>query len=95
MEKIIVPIIDRYLGIIFTGGEHPPPHIHVRYNEFKASVDLRTGCILAGKLPPRVIKLTRKWLNENREATLKEWERMENGETPRPLESSSKIKLFK
>ncbi len=83
-----MPKIDKYLGIIYiinSGKEHPPPHVHIKYNEFEASMDLKTGLLLNGSLPPRVLKLSRKWLKQNGSAALREWERMERGETPRPL----------
>jgi hypothetical protein len=44
-----------FFGIIirmyFAPGEHPPPHFHAYYNEYKAIVDIRTGDIIEGSLP--------------------------------------------
>jgi hypothetical protein len=42
-----MPTISMFYGIIirlyFAPGEHTPPHFHAFYNEFKASIDIRTG----------------------------------------------------
>lgn len=42
-----MPEICRFYGIIITMfmQEHNPPHFHVRYNEFRAIVDIKTGTI--------------------------------------------------
>lgn len=51
-----MPTISMFYGIIirmyFAPGEHPPPHFQVYYNEYKASVDIRTCEIIEGELPP-------------------------------------------
>ena len=60
--------------------DHPPPHIHVKYQNFEASVLIETGEVNVGKLPPRVQKLVRKWLSQNKRMILEQWNRMERGE---------------
>lgn len=56
-----MPTISMFYGIIirmyFAPGEHNPPHFHVYYNEFKASVDIQRGEIIHGNLPNRQKKL--------------------------------------
>ena len=51
-----MPEITRFLGIVITMyfDEHDPPHFHVRYNEYRASVDIRTLNIIVGALPAKV-----------------------------------------
>lgn len=77
-----MPIIYEFLGIIIViyFDDHASPHIHVKYQEYRASVLIKTGEIESGKLPPRVLKLVRKWLLNNRDAVLEQWDRMEKGE---------------
>ena len=45
-----MPTISMFFGIIirmyFAPGEHPPPHFHAYYNEYKATVNIRTGEII-------------------------------------------------
>jgi hypothetical protein len=46
-----------FYGIIirmyFAPGEHNPPHFHIYYNEFKASIDLRTNEFIDSDLPSK------------------------------------------
>ena len=50
-----MPTISMFYGIIvrmyFAPGEHNPPHFHVYYSEFKATVDIRTCEVILGNLP--------------------------------------------
>lgn len=58
-----MPEISRFLGIVIFmySNEHNPPHIHVRYNEFTAVINLQTLNVLDGKLPARVRGLVEEW----------------------------------
>ncbi len=33
--------------------KHHAPHVHVRYQNYRASIALENGTVLAGELPPR------------------------------------------
>lgn len=56
-----MPTISMCYGIIvrmyFAPGEHSPPHFHVYYNDYKASVDIRMCEIIDGNLPRKQQKL--------------------------------------
>lgn len=58
-----MPILSTFYGIVVRmyHGDHNPPHFHVEYNEFNAIMAIRTGEILAGKLPARVLRMVREW----------------------------------
>ncbi len=60
-----MPTISMFYGIIvrmyFAPGEHNPPHFHAYYNEYKASVDIRTCEIIEGTLPRKQQKLILAW----------------------------------
>ena len=77
-----MPEICRFYGIIITmfAQEHNPPHFHVRYNDFHAIVEIKTGTI-KGTLPRRALNLVYDWLDLHREDLLDNWARMENGES--------------
>jgi hypothetical protein len=45
--------------------DHLPPHIHAIYNEHEAQMEIRTGRIIAGRLPARHIRMLRSWLLSN------------------------------
>lgn len=53
--------------------EHNPPHFHVRYNEYKATVSIKNLAILEGKLPPKVLGLVIEWASINQAALMEDW----------------------
>jgi hypothetical protein len=57
--------------------EHNPPHFHVRYNEFRATVEIRSLNILDGNLPAKVRGLIQEWAELHREELLKMWDSKE------------------
>jgi hypothetical protein len=48
-----MPEISRFLGIVISMyfDDHNPPHFHVRYNDFRAVMDIRSINVLHGALP--------------------------------------------
>jgi hypothetical protein len=71
-----MPEISRFLGIIVTMyfNEHNPPHFHVRYNEYRASVEIKTLNVISGALPARVRGLVNEWAEIHRDELLEIWE---------------------
>ncbi len=71
-----MPEISRFLGIIISMyfDEHNPPHFHVQYNEYRASMDIRNLNITAGSLPARVRGLVEEWAELHRDELLMMWE---------------------
>jgi len=56
--------------------------VHVYYNEYMASVDIRTCEIIEGELPRRQTKLVLAWAELHQEALLADWQLIMNGEEP-------------
>ena len=81
-----MPTISVFFGIIirmyFSPGEHPPPHFHVYYHEYKASVDIRTCEIVQGELPRKQARLALAWAELHQEELLADWERVMKGQEP-------------
>ncbi len=81
-----MPTISMFYGIIirmyFAPGEHPPPHFHAYYNEFKATMDIRTCEIIEGDLPGRETKLVLAWAELHKEELMANWRLVTNGEEP-------------
>jgi hypothetical protein len=71
-----MPEISRFLGIVISMyfDEHNPPHFHVRYNEFRAAMDIRTLNICDGHLPAKVFGLVAEWAELHRDELLEMWE---------------------
>lgn len=51
----------------------------MKYNEFKASIDIKTGTI-TGALPRRALNLVYTWLDEHKDELLENWDRLAKGE---------------
>ena len=76
-----MPEISRFYGIIITMfiNDHNPPHFHVRYEEYRALIEINTGK-LYGQLPSRALALITEWMTGHKEELLENWELLKNGE---------------
>ena len=76
-----MPVLSRFYGIIirmyFQQAEHNPPHIHALYGEDMAAVDIQTGEILEGQLPPKALAMVREWAAIHKNELLHMWETQE------------------
>ena len=74
-----MPEICRFLGIIITMyfDEHNPPHCHIKYNEYRASMEIKTLNIIAGQLPAKVRGLVEEWSELHQEELLQMWDSKE------------------
>ena len=85
-QETILPTISMFYGIIirmyFAPGEHPPPHFHVYYAEYRATVDIRTCEVIQGDLPRKQIKLVLAWAELHQEELMNDWNLVMNGEEP-------------
>ena len=70
-----MPEICRFLGIVISMyfDEHNPPHFHVRYNEYRAVVAIRSLNLLEGQLPARVRGLVEEWAELHQPELLAMW----------------------
>ena len=71
-----MPEICRFLGIVITMyfEEHDPPHFHVRYNEHRASMDIKTLNLIASALPAKVRGLVEEWAEQHQQELLEMWQ---------------------
>ena len=84
-----MPVLSRFYGIIirmyFLQKEHNPPHIHAIYNEDMAAIDLMTGNVLEGYLPPKALAIVQEWITLHRDELKEVWE-TQNFKDIAPLE---------
>ncbi|MCK5685725.1 DUF4160 domain-containing protein [bacterium] len=75
-----MPELSRFLGIIIYMyfNEHNPPHFHAEYNEYKASISIKTLGLMEGKLPSKVMSLVVEWAQDHQRELLDNWNSIEN-----------------
>lgn len=66
-----MPEISSFYGIVISMffSDHNPPHFHVKYQGYEATIDISTGTI-KGALPPRVVGMVYEWLEQHRDELL-------------------------
>ena len=72
-----MPLISSFYGILIylykeLGDHHNSPHIHIKYNEYEASM-LMDGTIIGGNLPIKQLKLVQAWLEIHHDELLATW----------------------
>ena len=76
-----MPVLSRFYWIIirmyFQQAEHNPPHIHALYGEDMAAIDIQTGEVLEGHLPPKALAMVREWAAIHKNDLMHMWETQE------------------
>ena len=81
-----MPEISRFYGIIIYMyiDDHNPPHFHVWYDEYEATITIQDG-IVTGSLPRRALKLVYEWLDLHQEELMENWRLLSNCETAKKI----------
>ena len=58
-----MPTISWFYGIAIRMylNDHPPPHFHAYYESSVAVIDIETGAVRVGRLPPRILRFVEQW----------------------------------
>lgn len=62
--------------------QHHTPHIHVRYQDAEAVIEIPTGVLIAGGIPPKQLKLVQAWIEIHSEELMVDWQLAVNGDEP-------------
>lgn len=83
-----MPIISNFFGIIIRMffNEHAPPHFHVEYAEYKASVNIQTLEVIDGNLSRRTQELVLDWAELHQIELLEDWELCRKHLEPKRIE---------
>jgi Domain of unknown function (DUF4160) len=54
--------------------EHPPPHFHAAFAEYRAQIDIASLGVLRGHLPPAKLAAVISWAETRREALMQAWD---------------------
>ena len=76
-----MPTLSMFYGIIISmrHKDHNPPHIHVKYQDDEASVNL-SGDITDGNLPKKQLRLVQAWIELHSDEILANWQLAQNKE---------------
>ena len=82
-----MPTISSFYGILIRMyfNEHSPPHFHVKYAEFEATIDIQSLTLSDGKLPRRALNLTLDWAELHQNELLEAWELCQNKQPPNKI----------
>ena len=77
-----MPEISRFYGIRITMNpdDHSPPHFHAEHGDDEASIDIRTGQVIVGRLAPRAFRLVQEWRELHQRELAENWARVEREE---------------
>ncbi len=79
-----MPDLCRFRGIVIRmrANDHPPPHFHVFYGEHSASMEIGTGAVMKGWLPPRIRRMVEAWAAMRQNELRFAWQQLSAGHTP-------------
>lgn len=83
-----MPRLSAFYGIVIYMyiRDHGVPHIHARYAEDEAVIEISSSAVLAGRLKPRQEPLVRTWVRLHRAELMDAWARASMGEPPGTIE---------
>jgi hypothetical protein len=72
-------ILSMFYGLIISmfygdNKQHKKPHIHVRYQDMKATFSIPDGELLDGVLPQKKAQLVKAWIVLHEEELMANWE---------------------
>lgn len=82
-----MPEISRFLGIVIAMfyRDHPPPHFHAIYGDYKVTVEIESG-VVNGTFPKRALRHVLEWLDLHRDELMENWRLAEQRESLNRIE---------
>ena len=86
-----MPRLATFYGIVIYMyvRDHGVAHFHARHGDDEAVIEVATGTVLQGSLPPGRAKLVNQWAELHRAELLEAWLKASNGEPPGMIEPLS------
>lgn len=83
-----MPTISMFYGMLIQmyWDEHAPPHFHVIYGEYKATVNIRELSLGEGELPRRARQLVLDWAELHQAELLADWDLCQSNQHPNPID---------
>ena len=73
--------LAHFLGIhcTFCTDFESNPHFHTHYYDHNAVIDIKTGGVVNGSLPPRIAGILCEWVHTNKVTLEANWEQLKMG----------------
>jgi len=89
--NVSVPEVSRFFGIIIRmfsepGSPHHVAHFHAYYQDGVGIFSIDPVEMIAGSLPTRQRRLVEAWAELRQEELRADWERLQEGRPPAPIE---------
>ena len=70
-----MPELSRFLGIVIYMyfNDHNPPHFHVEYGEYEASITINNLALMEGDLPSRILGYVVEWASLHKQELMENW----------------------
>ena len=70
-----MPELSRFLGVVvyMYFNDHNPPHFHVEYGEYEASITINNLALLGGDLPSRILGYVIEWASLHKQELMEDW----------------------
>jgi Domain of unknown function (DUF4160) len=86
-----MPELSRFFGLIIrmyveVGVQHHTPHFHAYYQDDSAVFGIEPVDLISGTLPRRQRRLVEAWAELHEAELLADWERLQTGQPPLPIE---------
>ena len=86
-----MPELSRFFGIVIRmfveiGGPHHRPHFHAYYQDDVGIFAIDPIDLMAGTLPRRQQRLVEAWAELHRDELMADWDRLQAGQLPKPIE---------
>ena len=86
-----MPEISRFFGIIVrmyieASTPHHRPHFHAYYQDAVAIYGIDEIELISGSLPKRQKRLVEAWAELHQQELLDDWNRLQNGQAPLPID---------
>lgn len=81
--KVFGIIIRMYME---AGVQHSTPHFHAYYQKQAAAFGIYPIKLLGGNFPLRQKRLVEAWAELHQEELQKDWERLQSGKLPEPID---------
>jgi len=86
-----MPELARFFGIVIrmfaeAGAPHHDPHFHAYYQDHTAVFTIEPVEQVAGHLPRKQRRLVEAWAELHQEELMEDWQRLEAGRRPLPIE---------